>query len=162
LSALLIADQADFARRSLDDDGTTALNKALGVILGCVETRGGHVAVLRSIVGYDNVEEMSDTKPRRTRFLESRSGRFPYKMGFHHGLFAKTHRVSGLSSIFWREKVTLIPSSSSSSRPFPRRRRRPPADLLGSLVQYHLLSSRFRLTSKRPRTKAINTPELHP
>jgi hypothetical protein len=37
------------------------------------------------------------------------------------------------------------------------------ADLLGSLMQHHiLLSSRFRLTSKRPRTKAINTPELHP
>jgi hypothetical protein len=98
LSALLVADWADFVRRSLDGDATNALSKALGVILGWVETSGGHVAVLRPTVGYDdNVEERSDTKLRRARFLENRSGRFPYTMGFHHGPFAKRHRVSGLS-----------------------------------------------------------------
>jgi hypothetical protein len=66
-----MANQADFARRSLDGDGTSALDKFLGVILDCVETRGGHHAVLRSTVGYADDEDRSDTKPSRASFLKS-------------------------------------------------------------------------------------------
>ena len=36
------------------------------------------------------------------------------------------------------------------------------ADFLGSPMQHHLLSSRFRLTSKCPRTETINIPEPQP
>jgi hypothetical protein len=43
LSAFLIPDQADFTRRSLDGDSTSALNNVVGVILGCSDIRRGHV-----------------------------------------------------------------------------------------------------------------------
>jgi hypothetical protein len=106
-------------------------------------------------VGYGDVEDKGDTNPRRASFLKSLSGRFQCTRSSHHGPLAKMHRVSGLRCSGEREididVVAAFPAEEAAA-----------ADFLGSPMQHHLLSSRFRLTSKCPRTETINIPEPQP